>query len=466
MVSDKDKKNVIDRIQRDELAQLTKELVDIPSPTGSEKAIGEFILGWYSRHGIKPVRQEIDPNRVNAVGIVKGRGDGVSLMINGHMDTSYTGTDEDRMFCRELEPDSELKGAVRDGKVFGLGASNMKSGLAAFMVAGKAIRESGLILKGDLILAAVAGEISRTPVGPYQSGAYRGEGTGTHHLLSHGIQSDCAIVADRSGHSIVWAQTGVAQIKVTTFGDPHAAWGVTREEKPPEVSSAILKMMRVVQAVDAWAAEFERAHVYSSAHGPIVPKVNIGAIQGALRFDPITIQGFALFILTCGLRRDCARCRCSASCKRPCQDSASNMNLKCMPPRWGTRPKASSPSYKLSRRVISRCSARKLPLLPAFMLVSGQTPTSTMNWGYEHANSVSAADAGSFAPSKSMSKTLFAAPRSMRWRRWKFAIGKNYRRNFAGLPADSFSLRFGAVTAKFIPNGLSGTCPIWRASIS
>jgi acetylornithine deacetylase/succinyl-diaminopimelate desuccinylase-like protein len=45
-------------------------------------------------------------------------------------------------------------------------------------------------------------------------------------------------------------------------------------------------MMRVVQAIDAWAAEFERAHVYSSAHGPIVPKVNIGAIQGGAPFRP------------------------------------------------------------------------------------------------------------------------------------------------------------------------------------
>ena len=112
MLSEKDRKSVLSIIQRDELAELTKALVDIPSPTGSEKAIGEFILDWYSRHGIRPVRQEIDPNRVNAVGIVKGRGDGVSLMINGHMDTSYTGTEEDKMFCRELEPDSELKGAV------------------------------------------------------------------------------------------------------------------------------------------------------------------------------------------------------------------------------------------------------------------------------------------------------------------------------------------------------------------
>jgi len=286
MIQEQDRANVIKRINREELAELTKQLVDISSPTGSERAIGEFILAWYERHSIKPVRQELGPDRINAVGILEGRASGVSLTINGHMDTSYTGTEEDRMFCRALEPDSDLKGAIRDGKVFGLGASNMKSGLAAFMVAGKAIRESGISLKGDLILAAVAGEISRTPIGPYQSEAYRGEGTGTQHLLTHGIQSDYAIVADRSAHSIVWAQNGVAQFKISTFGDPHAAWGVTREEKPPEASSAILKMVKVLQAVDEWAAEFERAHVYTSPHGPIVPKVNIGAIQGGAPFRP------------------------------------------------------------------------------------------------------------------------------------------------------------------------------------
>ena len=278
--------DVLKRIDRNELAQLTKELVDIPSPTGSERAIGEFILAWFSRHGIKSVRQEISPERINAVGIIQGNANGVSLSINGHMDTSYTGTEEDRMFCRTLEPDSDLKGAVRDGKVFGLGASNMKSGLAAFMVAGKAIKQSGATLKGDLLLAAAAGEISRTPIGPYQSESYRGEGTGTIHLLTHGMQSDYAIVADRSGHSIVWAQNGVAQFKISTFGDPHAAWGVTREEKPPEVSNAILKMMKVLEAVDNWAAEFESAHVYQSAQGSIVPKVNIGAIQGGAPFRP------------------------------------------------------------------------------------------------------------------------------------------------------------------------------------
>ena len=141
-------------------------------------------------------------------------------------------------------------------------------------------------MKGDLILAAVAGEISRTPIGPYQSGSYRGEGTGTRHLLTHGVQSDYAIVADRSGLSIVWAQNGVAQFKIDTFGNPHAAWGVPREKEPPEEMSAILKMIKVVQAIDAWAEDFEKDHIYKSANGPVIPKVNIGSIQGGAPYRP------------------------------------------------------------------------------------------------------------------------------------------------------------------------------------
>lgn len=286
MSNEADKEKVLKYITREEVAQLTKELVDIPSPTGAEREIGEFILGWYSSNGLKAIRQEIDPNRINAVGVVEGTGRGVSLMINGHTDTSFAGTEEDKIFCRYLEPESELKGSIRDGKVFGLGAANMKSGLAAFMVAGKAVRQSGLPLRGDLILAAVAGEISRTPVGPYQSGAYRGEGIGTWHLLTHGIHSDYAIVADRSYVAIIWVQNGVAQFRINTFGDPQPAWGATREEEPPEKSSAILKMVKVIQAIDAWAADFEKSRVYQSANGTVIPKINIGSIQGGAPFRP------------------------------------------------------------------------------------------------------------------------------------------------------------------------------------
>src|SRR5205823_8949857 len=180
---------VLAQIDYDELAELGRAITDTPSPTGQEQALADFILDWYRRNGLKPIRQEVEEGRPNAVGILRGQRAGLSLMFNGHMDTSYTGTEEDRLMTANLEPESELRGTIVDGKVRGLGISNMKGGVAAFMMAGAAIRRCGMQLKGDLILAAVVGEISRTPIGPYQTKEYRGEGTGTRHLLTHGIQS-------------------------------------------------------------------------------------------------------------------------------------------------------------------------------------------------------------------------------------------------------------------------------------
>src|SRR5437588_8124967 len=162
-------KKVLAHIDRHELAQLGCDLTSIPSPTGQEKAIAEFILDWFTRNGIKAVRQDVEHERPNAVGIVKGDGTGLSLGFNGHTDTSYTGTAADLRMVATIEPEADLKGRIVGDKVQGLGISNMKGGLAAFMIAGKALRRSGIKLKGDVVLAAVVGEISRTPVGPWQS---------------------------------------------------------------------------------------------------------------------------------------------------------------------------------------------------------------------------------------------------------------------------------------------------------
>src|SRR5579864_3196394 len=246
---------VLAQIDRNELAQLGCDLTSIPSPTGQERAIAEFILDWFSAHGLKAVRQDVEPDRPNAVGILKGDGTGLSLSFNGHTDTSYTGTSADLRMVADIEPEAELKGRIVGDRVQGLGISNMKGGVAAFMIAGKALKQSGLRLKGDVILAAVVGEISRTPIGPWQAQEYRGEGIGTRHLLSHGMHSDYAVVADGSDLNIVWTQTGAAQAKITTFGKPEAAWGTKRAAYPMEKVNAIVKMTKIIAAVEAWAAE-------------------------------------------------------------------------------------------------------------------------------------------------------------------------------------------------------------------
>jgi len=283
--------HVLAQIDRDELAQLGCDLTNIPSPTGQEKAVAEFILDWYAASGLKAVRQDIEVDRPNAVGILKGDGSGLSLSFNGHMDTSFTGTDADLRMVARVEPEHELKASIQEGKVRGLGISNMKGGVAAFMMAGKALKKSGIMLKGDVILAAVAGEISRTPIGPWQTKEYRGEGVGTRHLLTHGMHSDYAVCCDASDLNIVWTQMGVVLVKIATFGQAEAAWGTSREKYPMAKMNAIVKMTRVIAALEAWAEGFEKKYIYQSPTGPLYPKVNIGGIEGGAPYRPNYFPG-------------------------------------------------------------------------------------------------------------------------------------------------------------------------------
>jgi acetylornithine deacetylase/succinyl-diaminopimelate desuccinylase-like protein len=284
-------KKVLAQIDRNELAQLGCDLTSIPSPTGQEKAVAEFILNWFAENGIKAVRQDVEHDRPNAVGIVKGDGTGLSLGFNGHTDTSYTGTAADLRMVATIEPEADLKGRIVGDKVQGLGISNMKGGVAAFMIAGKALQRSGIKLKGDVVLAAVVGEISRTPVGPWQSSEYRGEGIGTRHLLAHGMHTDYAVCADGSDLNIVWTQTGVVQVKITTFGQPEAAWGTKRSAYPMEKRNAIVKMNKIIGAIEKWGAEFEEKYIYASPTGPLLPKVNIGGIEGGAPYRPNYFPG-------------------------------------------------------------------------------------------------------------------------------------------------------------------------------
>ena len=290
-VNEEAAKKILSCINRNELARLGCDLTSISSPTGQEKAIAEFILAWFEANGFKAVRQEVEPDRPNAVGILKGDGTGLSLGFNGHTDTSYTGTSADLRMVANIEPEAELKGRIVGDKVQGLGISNMKGGLAAFMIAGKALKQSGIRLKGDVVLAAVVGEISRTPIGPWQGQEYRGEGIGTRHLLAHGMHTDYAVCCDGSDLNIVWTQTGVVQVKITAFGQPEAAWGTKRSQYRMEEKNAIVKMTKIIDAIEQWGEQFEQTYVYDSPTGPLLPKINIGAIEGGAPYRPNYFPG-------------------------------------------------------------------------------------------------------------------------------------------------------------------------------
>jgi acetylornithine deacetylase/succinyl-diaminopimelate desuccinylase-like protein len=105
------------------------------------------------------------------------------------------------------------------------------------------------------------------------------------------MHTDFAVVADGSDMNIVWTQTGVVQLKVTTFGKAEAAWGTKRATHPPAKLNAIVKMTKIIETLEKWAEEFEERYIYASPTGPIYPKVNIGAIEGGAPYRPNYFPG-------------------------------------------------------------------------------------------------------------------------------------------------------------------------------
>src|SRR5215471_16780290 len=143
-----------------ELVQQTLiEMVDIPSATGNEAGMARYLVERMQRAGLETDLQPVETGRPNAVGHLRGSGGGLNLLFTGHMDTSYSGS-EDYLPGPGFKP----KAVHKDGWIWGLGANNMKSGLAAALVAIEAIVKSDVKLDGDISFGGVVGEIEKTAI--------------------------------------------------------------------------------------------------------------------------------------------------------------------------------------------------------------------------------------------------------------------------------------------------------------
>jgi acetylornithine deacetylase len=156
-----------------------------------EREIAEYLADTMCTIGLEVERHEPEPGRVSVTGRLRGSGGGRSLMLNGHCDTvGVEGMEE------------PFSGAVREGRVYGRGAYDMKGSLAACLAAAKAIAEGGR-LAGDLVVAAVADE-------EYGS-------LGTTDLLRR-IHTDGAIVTEPTALDVCLAHKGYLWIEVAIEG--------------------------------------------------------------------------------------------------------------------------------------------------------------------------------------------------------------------------------------------------------
>jgi acetylornithine deacetylase/succinyl-diaminopimelate desuccinylase-like protein len=260
------KKEILGRIDRDEIVRIGSDLINIPSPTGFEGECADYIIGRYKQNGIKHIPQEFDEGRRNAIGVIKGDGTGPTLMFNGHMDTSYIGNEQ----YLPDKPGYKPHAIVEDGWLYGLGIYNMKGGIASFLHAAEVVKASGVPLKGDILLACVGGEIEKSQIGERQGRLYRGGGCGTWYAITHGAVADFAVVGEPTGLSLLQAHGGYVWTQITLVGNPrHTVFGEKR-------NNTINNMMKLANHLQEWGEDFERRHTYMGMSS----KVTLSAIEG------------------------------------------------------------------------------------------------------------------------------------------------------------------------------------------
>ena len=218
--------------------------------------------------GLQVSWQEVEAGRPNVVGRLEGTGGGPSLMFNGHMDTSYSGREPHL----RSKPGFQPHAFVRDEHIWGLGISNMKGALASYLEAVRAISDAGLRLQGDVVIAAVVGEIEKTQWGEEFRGAeYRGYAAGSRYLPTHGGIADMCILGEPTEQRVVLGHYGTMWARISTQGPfVHTAFSSGRLAE-----NAIVRMQQVLSDVLAWIPAWERR----SAYGGIDGVVNVGAIR-------------------------------------------------------------------------------------------------------------------------------------------------------------------------------------------
>ena len=262
----------------DQQIELTKTLVRFDSLRGNEgplqKWMADYIAGkgyevdhWKLDHetlrhhpGYSPTRFDYS-NTWNTAGVLRARGGGAgrSLVLNGHIDVVATG-DHSQWLTPPFEPQ------IRDGWLYGRGAGDMKSGLAAAISAVEAIRNAGFEPDADIVLQSVAEE---------EYG-----GNGALACLVRGYRADAVLIPEPFGPKVMRAQMGVLWFKVEIEGDPQHA----SADFSGGGANAFDKMLLIVEAVRElaaeWASESTASEHYSNVVDP--PRLNIGQISGGL----------------------------------------------------------------------------------------------------------------------------------------------------------------------------------------
>ena len=258
------------KIDRDRLVDTASRMIAVHSFTGDEQRMAELMVSLYEPLGLQVQWQQVEDTRANALGLWQGDGGGKSLMFNGHVDTSYSGREP---WLRDV-PGFQPEPFVRDGRLYGLGISNMKGALACYVEAVHALQDAGVRLRGDVLIAAVCGEIEKTQYGDAVGPQYRGYAAGSRYLVTHGGVADMCLLGEPTEGKVVLGHFGSLWLRIRVHGNfIHTAFSEGRRGE-----NAILRLHEAIPAVLEWIAKWEDdpENAYLGAKAI----VNVGAIEG------------------------------------------------------------------------------------------------------------------------------------------------------------------------------------------
>jgi acetylornithine deacetylase/succinyl-diaminopimelate desuccinylase-like protein len=185
----------------EEAAELTRSLVEIRSLPGEERDVQEWIRTWFSNANMNADLRDVATNRPN-VTVTLTNGPGPTLMLNGHIDTAIIDPTWDK---------GRLWGKREGDKLYGLGAVDMKSGVAAMMLAARALDQRRDLWSGTAVMTSVVDEEAFS--------------LGAHAVLKSGLRPDYCIVTEGSLPHALVGSFGKVLIRVDVTGHAaHASW--------------------------------------------------------------------------------------------------------------------------------------------------------------------------------------------------------------------------------------------------
>ncbi len=194
----------LDCIDDAELIRWVQELTRIPSVWRPDEGIGEEAAArWVEARcreiGLKTHFEVVEPGRPNVIAMFSSNHSGRTLMFEGHTDVVTEGDPA-------LWTDPPFSATIRDGRIYGRGANDMKAGLVCAMIAAKAIAQSGVKLRGNILIGALCDEEGRM--------------IGVKHFVENGWADrvSAAIICEPEENHLCVAQKGVMWIRAVIRG--------------------------------------------------------------------------------------------------------------------------------------------------------------------------------------------------------------------------------------------------------